>query len=202
MVSALLSAALGEPFAVRGVNAMSEQTGGAQPPQPIDKVYEQALIASGYQYLEREAELRERSSEALPFLRRRQAEAQDSFDRFAAATLADWIQGKPREEYGAVMAELQAIDERLKPTPAGGIRADVAESTMTRMAGDRLTDILALRLAANALTPPWKERGALNYLFRHAKPSTLPALQSYAQRTQDPTARSFALKTVSKIKAQ
>src|SRR5262245_54422373 len=109
MAAALLSAVLSGPFAVRGVNAMPEQTGGAQPPQPIGRVYEQTLTASGYKYLEKEAELRQRSSEALPFLRRRQADAEDAFDRFAAATLAGWIEGKAREEYGAAMRELQAI---------------------------------------------------------------------------------------------
>lgn len=195
-VALLWASAASHPSGVRGVGAMSQQAGAAEPPESIELVYQKALASSGYRYLEQEAELQQRQAEALPFLRSRQTRAEDAFDRFAAATLADWLEGKPRQEYSAVMAKLLETDERMRETPAAGIRADIVESTMTRIAGNRLVAILALRLGQNALTPPWLERGALHYLHRHGNASILPALTRYVKLSRDEAAREFALKTI------
>lgn len=179
---------------------MSQTVEAAQPPVPVERVYEQALVAVGYRYLEHEAALQERAGEAIPFLRERQTRATSAFDRFAASTLADWIDGKPKSEYAAVMSQLNEIDQRMARTQAGGIRADVVESTMTRMAGSRLVAILALRLSADALSPPWLERGALQYLDRHRSASLLPALERYVALSQDEAARAYAQRVIAQIK--
>lgn len=190
----------GMMLSCRGVSAMSHPEDAAQPPAPIEQVYQQALAATGYRYLEHEAELQQRAAEALPFLRLRQAQATEAFDRFAASTLADWIQGDPKAEYMAVMEKLMQTDQQLSQTPAGGIRADIVESTMNRMAGKRLVAILALRLSANALSPPWLERGALQYLHRHRSQVLLPALERYVALSHDGSARTFARRTIAQIR--
>jgi hypothetical protein len=202
VITILWASAVSQFSGVRGVNAMSIQRGSDEPSEPIQRVYERALSSFGYPYLEQEAELQQRSKEAIPFLRSRQTSATESFDGFAAGTLADWLEGRPRPEYIEVMKQLRKIDEQMSETPAGGIRADVVESTMTRIAGNHLVAILALRLGKGALTPSWLERGALQYVNRHGGPAILPALERYVTNSADKAGRDFALKTIARMKAR
>jgi hypothetical protein len=177
------------------------QGNDAHIPEPLEELFQQAYSLVGRPYLRCEQMLRDRGDEALTFLRQKQDEAEDPFEQFMAATIADWIEGKG-EEFRPAMAQLDELEIQVKRTPAGAPRADIVEGVLTQFAEDRLVNFIALRLVKETYWPLWKSLGAILYLEQHRATSALPALERHAMTTRDPDERSLALEAIAAIKAE
>jgi hypothetical protein len=166
----------------------------------IEQLYQKAVVSVADAYLAAENQLVRQGATAVRFLRARSGETKDPFERFFVATLSSWIESRP-PEFLEAMTQIQQAEDRMKKTPAGKPRADVVEVIFARVAGDRLVDYMALRLAKGTLFPDWLEGGALRYVGEHGGPGQIPALERYVQIARNPQFREYALEVISRRKA-
>ncbi len=177
----------------------SEGTAGSG--QAIKELFDQAYTLVGESYLEHEQQLRDYGPEAIAFLRQEQEDSDEPFRKFMANTIADWIEGKG-SDYEPAMEKLENIEERVKSTPSGVPRSDIAAGVLTQFTGDSLVNFIALRLVKEPDWPGWQVDAALIYLDEHRAPSAIPALTLYSAATRNSDRRYYALKIIARSKSK
>jgi hypothetical protein len=159
--------------------------------------FDTAVDAEEAGYVEAEAALRE-AVRAEPEQRAAVAARLDDPDPMARLVASVVLSDADLDESQAAQVEayLVEVERSYARTPAltPPIPAVVAE--LTARFGTQLGELLALRLAKGASTPPWREAVALGYLTRHPTPAATEALLRYAARATEPRLQTAAAQAV------
>jgi hypothetical protein len=163
--------------------------------------FDLALGRSGQEYLNLELELR-RSSQAneaeRAALGQIAASHPDAVARLLARVVLDWA-GPKQTDFKAALDYLDDVPIRLKKTALGFPSPTGTEGYLTFHFGDRVAELLALRLIKSAGWPRWKVNAIVFYLQAHKVRSTTSVLLRLSIESTDPEWRKFALEAVREI---
>lgn len=154
----------------------------------MQTLFDEAVEAVGQDYLDREAKLRS----ADPALLRANVGHEDPVGRHLAEVLVHWVETSPKDNQAA-LDYLDSVGGYFGKTPAGEPDPSGVESYLTLHFKERVTGLLALRLAKARGWPEWRTHGVLLYLHTHKAPSFTGPLARFAAETADPKAREFAV---------
>ena len=160
-----------------------------------------AVEKVGPEYLELESGLRQavRSGPAGLESIRQELAHPDPVARLLAKVIIDWA-GPRENDFKRALAYLDELPVKMKGTVLGTPSPSGAESYLTLHFADRVTELLALRLAKEQEWPNWKVLAVVFYLKAHKVPSTTSALIRFAIGTTNAKGRAFALETIREIK--
>jgi hypothetical protein len=169
--------------------------------KPMNTTFDLALESSGQPYLNFELDLR-REAQVDPsradVLRKYAASYPDPIARLLAQVVLDWV-GPKESDLKAALAYLDYAPVKLKPTAKGFPSPMGVESYLTLHFGDRVAELLALRLVKEAGWRHWKVVAIIFYLKAHKRSSTTSALLRFAIETEVADWRKFALEAIHEI---
>jgi hypothetical protein len=163
----------------------------------MDALFEKAVVSYGKDYLEAELALRNGGSAATLFLQKNLTHP-DPVARLMARCLLDWMEGN-RPEYIAALNYLDTLPKILARTPITSPDPTASARYLTKHYGDRVADVLALRLVKETDWPHWRVMAVLFYLQEHHLPSTTAALIRFAAQTGNERWRDTAVQAIKAI---
>ena len=161
---------------------------------PVNGAFERALEATGPDYLRDALDLRQ-AAPLAPALNARLLQASadgEPIARLLARVVLDWSSPK-RADFEAALDYLDGLPGKLARTAMGKPSPTGTESYLTLHFGDRVADLLALRLIKQDAWPEWKVRAVVFYLTTHRRPSATVALIRFAIETPDGESRELAV---------
>lgn len=152
-------------------------------------LFDEAVLAVGQAYLDREAALRAAGSQLAPVLAQRRLAA-DPIVQLLAQVLTQATAGKAAAQLEA-LKYLDEIGETMKPTVVGEPPPAGVAKYLENHFADGVVELLALRLYKETGWPFWREAGVLLYLDRHAaqRPLITVPLIRFAVRASAPDLR-------------
>lgn len=165
--------------------------------------FDLAVESVGHAYLELESALRQaaRSGSAdVESVRGNLAHA-DPIARLLAKVILDWA-GPRENDFTLALDYLDKLPVELARTVLGTPSPSGTESYLTLHFGNRLAELLALRLVKEQGWPQWKVGAVIYYLKEHKVPSTTSALIRFAIGTGNQEWRAFAIQAIREIKDQ
>lgn len=145
--------------------------------------------ATGNEYLKIEAQLR-----ALGAKERERA-AETPFQRLIATVCDEWS-GSRHNDMQAALDYLDYLPNRVAMTAMGIPSPEGAASYLRLHFEDRVTDLLSVRLAANAGWPHWRVLAVLIYLLQQKAPSSTPGVVRFAASTGNAEHRRWAIEAL------
>jgi hypothetical protein len=167
----------------------------------MNTTFDLAVEKTGPEYLGLEADLRRSARSGSQELEsiRKHLTSPDPLVRLLATVLLDWA-GAKESDFKSALEYLERLPVETRktivrvPSPTG------TESYLTLRFGDRVTELLALRLVKEQDWPQWKVLAVIFYLKAHKVPSTTSALIRFAITTTNDKWRGFALEALREIK--
>lgn len=164
--------------------------------------FELAVESSGQPYLNLELDLRHDAqvdASQAERLRRLAVSHPDGVARLLAQVVLDWARPKGTD-FKAALDYLDYIPKRFERTAIGYPPPIGVESYLTEHFGDRVVELLALRLVKETGWRHWKIAAITLYLQAHRVFSTTSALLRFAIETDETHWREFALEAVREIR--
>jgi len=141
-----------------------------------------AARESGDEYLRTEREIRSQGAAGAAALLRPHLNDPDPFVSFTARTLMGWY-GPQAPEYQAALDYLDSLPKRIARTPVPTPSPTGAAAYLEQHFGNRVADLLSLRLAKASNWPYWKIMAVLFYLRNQGAQSATPGLVRFAAET-------------------
>lgn len=146
-------------------------------PTDVDTLFQQAVKSYGSDYLSAEKALRDGGETTTTALRQKQADQSlSALQRFIAATVADWIDGKG-DDVEMLLGELDKAGEAAKESILREPRPDAAAGLLNNYS--RLDHFFALRLLKQSDWPHWQVMAILIYLFYFADVDAIAAVKQF-----------------------
>jgi hypothetical protein len=167
----------------------------------MNQDFDLAVESSGQPYLNFELDLR-RDAQVDPSqaerLRKLAASHRDRVARLLAQVVLDWASPKGTD-FKAALDYLDYIPNRFKRTAIGYPPPIGVEAHLTEQFGDRVAELLALRLVKQAGWAHWKIAAITLYLKAHRLFTTTSALLRFAIETDEAHWRELALEAIHEI---
>lgn len=150
----------------------------------MDPLFETAVASVGPEYLRAEQALRARGP-AIASILREPLDGDDPVAQLLARVLLAWS-GERRQEYDDVLEFLDYVPRRLVSTPLGAPSPVGIAGTLEDNYGDRVADLLLLRLLKTPDWPRWQVLAVLFYLESQKLPQLTAPLVRYVLAGREP----------------
>jgi hypothetical protein len=130
--------------------------------KPMDDKFQEALDASGADYVAAEQALRDAGPTLRPVLEQRRKQP-DATAQLLAAVLDQALAGD-RETHERALEYLDTVGPRLAHTPVGQPPPSGVAAWLRKHCDDRVVELLTLRLVKATDWPAWRQFGVLLYL--------------------------------------
>lgn len=149
----------------------------------MDALFETAVVSVGPEYLRAEEALRARGPGVASILRE-PLDGPDPVAHLLARVLLAWT-GEKKGDYDDVLEFLDYVPRRLASTPIGAPSPTGIAGTLEDNYGDRVADLLMLRLLKTPDWPRWCVLAVLYYLESQKLPQLTGALVRYVVESRE-----------------
>lgn len=167
----------------------------------MNQDFDLALESSGQPYLNFELDLRnvaQADAAQAEWLRQQAASHPDRVARLLAQVVLDWG-GSKRTEFKAAIDYLDHVHARFNKTAIGYPPPIGVTHYLTEHFGDRVAELLALRLVKQTVWPRWRVAAITLYLQAHRVFTTTSALLRFAIETDGTQWRELAIEAIREI---
>ncbi len=160
----------------------------------METLFAELIAVKGNEYLKKEYQLREFGGDAVAMLQTKLSD-QDSFTRFYARMMINWISGRSPKNQEA-LSYLDSLPVRLARTPITSPSPMGAMSYLNLHFQSSVTDILAVHLIKLPDFPHWRIATILFYLESQKSPEVTDILLRFVNETSNDDYRNVALNTI------